>query len=212
MPGSGDVQIYWLIICALVALAGLLRIVHGIRGRRVGDHPYCAKCGFDLFGKPPESTRCAECGADLDALKSLVIGQRQRDARQVSIGLAMLLIGGVLLGAGTMFELKIGTMSPPARIPGLVYIRVGGRELKLGQRHGHEWSSTGAAADLHTLELPADTKTIDVILRPDPDWERNTTELIPPWGHEMIFRDVKVLDHEPHFTWRAPPPTTSPAQ
>jgi len=26
-------------------------ILRGLRGVRVGDHPVCRKCGFDLFGR-----------------------------------------------------------------------------------------------------------------------------------------------------------------
>jgi len=44
--------------------AGRWLIDTGLRGRRVGEHPYCKKCGFDLTGKPDASTRCAECGPD----------------------------------------------------------------------------------------------------------------------------------------------------
>jgi len=41
---------------AIVAAAvGLALLLFGLRGRRVGDHPHCWRCGFDLFGKPAES-------------------------------------------------------------------------------------------------------------------------------------------------------------
>lgn len=46
------------------------------RGRRVGETPFCRKCGFDLTGKPVDSTRCAECGADVTTDNAVVIGRR----------------------------------------------------------------------------------------------------------------------------------------
>jgi hypothetical protein len=49
------------------------------RGRRTDDHPLCRKCSFDLFNKPPASTRCPECGADTTLPNALRIGHRQRN-------------------------------------------------------------------------------------------------------------------------------------
>jgi hypothetical protein len=52
--------------------------VVGLRGRRVDDHPLCRRCGFDLTGRPDESTRCAECGADLARRRAVRAGHRER--------------------------------------------------------------------------------------------------------------------------------------
>lgn len=74
----------------LIALsAGLLFGVRlftiGLRGRRVGDHPHC-RCGFDLFGKPAESSICPECGADLNAPRATVVGVHQRRPLPLLVG------------------------------------------------------------------------------------------------------------------------------
>jgi len=37
---------------ASVLVAGVVLVWLGVRGRRVGDHPVCRKCGFDLVGLP----------------------------------------------------------------------------------------------------------------------------------------------------------------
>src|SRR5690349_6074803 len=50
---------------AATLLLGVVLLALGLRGRRVGDHPYCRRCGFDLFGLPPAHPACPECGADL---------------------------------------------------------------------------------------------------------------------------------------------------
>ena len=65
------------------------------RGRRTDDHPLCRKCGFDLFGKPADATRCSECGADLRRRRAVRVGNRQRRHR-----LAYMSFIGVAAGAG----------------------------------------------------------------------------------------------------------------
>lgn len=45
------------------------------RGRRVGDHPTCRRCDFDLFGNA-DAERCPECGADLGRPRARAIGER----------------------------------------------------------------------------------------------------------------------------------------
>ena len=56
-----------LYVSAAVLALGVALMFVGVRGRRVGDDPHCRKCGFNLRGRPDDSTRCAECGADVDA-------------------------------------------------------------------------------------------------------------------------------------------------
>jgi ribosomal protein L37E len=75
---------------AVLALAiGLLAA--GLRGRRQDRHPVCRRCGFDLFGLPPDSNRCSECGADLRRRRATRIGNRRRSTRTVGLAVALLL-------------------------------------------------------------------------------------------------------------------------
>jgi hypothetical protein len=93
--------------CALVVLAGLALIALGVRGRRVGDHPYCRLCGFDLFGKPETSTVCSECGSNLVARRAVVIGVRRRILWLVFVGLFVVTSGvGVALPFARSLPLK----------------------------------------------------------------------------------------------------------
>jgi hypothetical protein len=55
----------------LFTLALMIRLR---RGRRVGDHPSCRKCGHDLFGLPETSACCPECGADLTRRRAKLDG------------------------------------------------------------------------------------------------------------------------------------------
>jgi hypothetical protein len=73
-------------------------IFFGWKGRRIGDHPHCRHCGFDLFGKPPESTRCSECGTDVANPKSVVVGIHQVRRRWVLAGLFSLILGLMMAG------------------------------------------------------------------------------------------------------------------
>ena len=82
---------------ALLVPASTL-IFFGGKGRRVGDHPHCRHCGFDLFGKPPESTRCSECGTDVANPQSVVVGVRQVRRRLVLAGLFSLILGLMMAG------------------------------------------------------------------------------------------------------------------
>lgn len=83
------------IAIALGALTlGIVFTIIGLRGRRIGDHPYCTACGFDLFGAPPDSERCPECGVNSRAAGSSVIGMRVRRHRPLVSGLALLLPSG----------------------------------------------------------------------------------------------------------------------
>gem|GEM_PF-4291386 len=65
------------IIALGVLILGLVFLIIGRRGRRVGSHPVCRRCSFDLRGKPESSSRCAECGADLTAPRAIAFGQKQ---------------------------------------------------------------------------------------------------------------------------------------
>ncbi len=81
----------WIIVIGAM-LIGLLLIILGRRGRRVGDHPHCRKCGFDLFGRPENARHCAECGADLATPRAIVTGERQRRPAALAVGAIVLVL------------------------------------------------------------------------------------------------------------------------
>src|SRR3954452_1890745 len=70
-------HIPWLIVSMALLAASALLVLIALRGQRVNDHPICRRCGFDLFGKPAESTVCSECGADLNRRRAVRVGQRE---------------------------------------------------------------------------------------------------------------------------------------
>ena len=79
-----------MISIVFLAIAGVVALRIGLRGRRIDDHPVCAGCGFDLTGRPESSSRCSECGANLDWSAAVRIGNRQRRAGWVYAGVLML--------------------------------------------------------------------------------------------------------------------------
>lgn len=82
-------------IGAIVSLlAGCWMLWRGLRGRRVGDHPVCRRCGFDLTGLPATSSRCPECGSEITSRRSRRIGVRHRQPRWIVAGLIVLLSAG----------------------------------------------------------------------------------------------------------------------
>jgi hypothetical protein len=82
---------------AILALGVALLFV-GMRGRRVDDDPHCRKCGFNLRGRPEDSTRCAECGADITRKRATRIGGRQRRGKLLAFGVLVTLASAGMLG------------------------------------------------------------------------------------------------------------------
>lgn len=77
--------------------AGGLLVAAGWFGRRLDDHPWCVKCGHDLFGS--DSTRCAECGADLTPRRATRRGHWRKRRPLMALG-ALLLVACAVLAAG----------------------------------------------------------------------------------------------------------------
>jgi hypothetical protein len=69
----------------------LLLLRRALKGRRVDDHPVCAKCRYDLFGLSAPAT-CPECGADLARPRAIDIGRRTPRPLVVYTALATLLL------------------------------------------------------------------------------------------------------------------------
>jgi len=86
------------VLVGAVGIAGVVLLVRGLRGHRVGDHPVCARCGYDLFGLTPETTTCPECGADRMRPGAVRIGRRQRRRGSIIAGVILLLLALVPIG------------------------------------------------------------------------------------------------------------------
>ena len=102
----------WLFNSGLIALAGVVLIVFAWRGRRVDDHPLCRRCGFDLTGRPPDSTRCAECGADVTRPRATRIGHRRRRGGVMVVGVALALPAMLVLVAVVFVRMQDFELTP----------------------------------------------------------------------------------------------------
>jgi hypothetical protein len=80
-------------------LVGALLTFFGLRGRVIGDDPHCRKCGFNLRGRDPGSTRCPECGVELTD-KAIRTGLCLRRRGMLATGLFILLVGSAALSVG----------------------------------------------------------------------------------------------------------------
>lgn len=78
-----------LLLFGLGLLAGLFLLILGLRGRRVGDRPYCRRCGYDLTGL--SSDTCPECGLT-NATKLAVYGRRKPVRLAVVSGLVLVIV------------------------------------------------------------------------------------------------------------------------
>ena len=89
-----------LLTIAFIGLAalGLGLFWRGWRGRRIDNHPWCRKCRFDLFGAAAGSTRCPECGANLDDAKAVRVGRRRRRPVMIACGSLLIAVGAAWLG------------------------------------------------------------------------------------------------------------------
>ena len=85
-----------LIALLILLAAGLTALGVGITlyallRRRRGSTPHCRNCGYNLTGTV--SSRCSECGADLESPSATVIGQPVRRRLPIVVGLSILLVG-----------------------------------------------------------------------------------------------------------------------
>ncbi len=81
----------------IAALAGVVLLAVGLRGRRIYDHPICQRCRFDLVGIYPAQERCPECGSQLIRAKAVRHGARRKRKGLLCVAILLLLIG---LGGG----------------------------------------------------------------------------------------------------------------
>jgi hypothetical protein len=79
------------VLLVVAVAAGVLILLTGLRGRMIGDRPLCRRCWHDQTNRPTDSTRCAECGADLTIESAVRIGRRVRRWGLISVALLPLL-------------------------------------------------------------------------------------------------------------------------
>src|SRR5687768_17026897 len=89
-----DWTLEFLILAGVVGLLGFLLAWRGLRPRRVGTTPHCAKCNYIVGGI--DAVRCPECGSDLSADGAIVHGERPIRRRSGALGIALVLLAVTL--------------------------------------------------------------------------------------------------------------------
>ena len=83
-------------LLAVLAVAAVAILWWALRGWRQPVPPSCQGCGYDVSGRPAESTRCSECGADLSADGAVVtVVRRRRRTWAVVAGVVLAMATGV---------------------------------------------------------------------------------------------------------------------
>lgn len=90
--------VFPLLAMLAMLVLGVAMLVRGWRGRKVGSDPHCKRCGFNLIGLPPDSTRCSECGADVGERGAIVHGHRTRRVGMMIAGACVALIPLLIFG------------------------------------------------------------------------------------------------------------------
>ena len=180
-------------VLLLALTLGVLLFIRGRRGVVIDDHPICRRCGFDLFGRDDATTRCSECGADLQQAKAIRIGHRQPRAGLVWSGAALSLLSVIALAG--MFWVSSGNVNWAAYKPLWLLIReTESVDAKSRDAALTEIVTRLAAGKLddariltlvdHALALQADT----------------TKPWIPHWGD--LIEDAKAAGKLPDDRWQ----------
>ena len=85
----------------ILIIFGLLMILTGLIGHRVGTEPRCRRCRFELSGLR-DPGRCPECGRDITDSRAISRGRRSVRKRLLIRGAVTLLFGGLFIGVDTM--------------------------------------------------------------------------------------------------------------
>jgi hypothetical protein len=156
-------------IVLLAAVAGVVLLWLGVRGRRLNEHPACRRCGFDLLGVFPGGANCPECGAPLGGRRAVRTGVRQRRRSLVVIGGG--LVGVVLLVFATGVWFMFAGPSLNAYKPSFFLVlegrysdaaasRAAAKELLSRQTDGSLSDRQVAWAVSGALALQADTESV----------------------------------------------------
>ncbi len=94
------------LLITLPALLGILLLVLGWVGKRINNHPICRECHYDLIGADPASTRCPECGANIENEHAIYKGERRKRPYFLAGGSALVLLACGLIALSLWAPVK----------------------------------------------------------------------------------------------------------
>jgi hypothetical protein len=93
--------------------------------------------------------------------------------------------------------LSINFRFPPVKLVYYGFLRIGTHEVAANPDYG-AWvvpskQNYGFGTGSPEVDPSGQATKCDLILRPDPDWEARSQDLIPPWGGEVVIHDVPIV-------------------
>lgn len=85
MAGLPDSSLFFALL-----ILGVILVVRGLRGKRVGSEPHCSKCDYNLTALTSE--KCPECGTPVTQKTTIYGSTRQRRWALVAIGVTLPLL------------------------------------------------------------------------------------------------------------------------
>jgi cytohesin len=146
-----------------VLVVGLLLVWRYLRGRVVGEHPQCRRCGYDLFGLPNDHQRCPECGANLRGRQAVLIGRRKRRWRAglIALALAAGALAGLWAGANAIQRHLDEVASRPGRL--LQALRHGDVQAVAGLLQTEPRLATCRISDWTPLQVAVGSENTQVV-------------------------------------------------
>src|SRR4051812_49936905 len=83
-------------VALAVAVVGACAAWWGRHGRRIGAHPHCRPCGYDLSGLDASAARCPECGGEVGRPGAIAIGRPSHRPTLTWFGALLLLSSFVM--------------------------------------------------------------------------------------------------------------------
>jgi hypothetical protein len=110
---------FWLLVYLALACGAWL-LWTGVRGRRIGDAPFCGRCGRSVAGI--NSGVCPECGTDLTRPHGVVVGRLVRSLRRTVLGVVMILLIWAVLSAVQSEQFRKWDSAAP--VPPLLWLLI----------------------------------------------------------------------------------------
>lgn len=121
MAATSVPMFFWLLVCLALA-GGAWLLWTGVRGRRIGDDPFCRRCRCSVAGI--SNGVCPECGMDLTQPDGVLVGQLVRSPRRAVQGVILFLLTWAVLSASQSELLENRDSKAAAPIPPLLWLAV----------------------------------------------------------------------------------------